>query len=97
MTSILVTGSDGLLGWHLRCFLSTMNEVKVVACNRPQFNDANFLAGAVKKIPQHPLIHLRLPGSFVEREFQALRPAQAIERFTKERLDATVEDAYSGA
>jgi UDP-2-acetamido-2,6-beta-L-arabino-hexul-4-ose reductase len=48
MTSVLVTGSDGLLGWHLRCFLSTLKEVKVLACNRTQFNDANFLAEAVK-------------------------------------------------
>ena len=48
MTSVLVTGSDGLLGWHLRCFLSTLKEVKVLACNRTQFNDATFLAEAVK-------------------------------------------------
>ncbi len=47
MTSILVTGSDGLLGWHLRCFLSTLKEVKVVACNRAQFNDSGYLAEAV--------------------------------------------------
>ena len=50
MTSILVTGSDGLVGWHLRCFLSTMKDVTVVTCNRAQFNDIVFLADAVKNV-----------------------------------------------
>ncbi len=48
MTSILVTGSDGLLGWHLRCFLSTLKDVKVVPCNRAQFNDGDYLRTAVE-------------------------------------------------
>lgn len=56
MTSILVTGSDGLLGWHVRCFLSTLKEVKVIACNRSQFNDAGFLADAVKNVDA--VVHL---------------------------------------
>lgn len=48
MTTVVVTGSDGLLGWHLRCFLSTLKEITVVACNRQQWNDADFLTKAVK-------------------------------------------------
>ncbi len=56
MTSILVTGSDGLLGWHLRCFLSTIKDVKVVACNRSHFNDTEYLAAAVKSA--NVVVHL---------------------------------------
>ena len=35
---IVVTGSDGLLGWHMRVFLSTCENVEVVPCNRQTFN-----------------------------------------------------------
>lgn len=35
---ILVTGCDGLLGWHTRVFLSTIENVTVESCNRSQFN-----------------------------------------------------------
>ncbi|MDX1928116.1 MAG: NAD-dependent epimerase/dehydratase family protein [Pirellulaceae bacterium] len=56
MISVLVTGSDGLLGWHVRCFLSTLKEVKVIACNRSQFNDAEYLAEAVKR--SDAVVHL---------------------------------------
>ena len=48
MTTVVVTGSDGLLGWHLRCFIATLKEVSVVACNRQQFSNQGFLAKTVK-------------------------------------------------
>lgn len=41
---IVVTGSDGLLGWHMRVFLSTCENVEVVPCNRQTFNDDNALS-----------------------------------------------------
>ena len=36
---VVVTGSDGLLGWHTRVFLSTHEHVEVIPCNRQTFND----------------------------------------------------------
>lgn len=41
---IVVTGSDGLLGWHTRVLLSTHEGVEVVPCNRQTFNDDNALS-----------------------------------------------------
>ena len=47
---IVVTGSDGLLGWHVRVLLSTNDHVEVVPCNRQTFNDddalSQYLSGA---------------------------------------------------
>ena len=44
---ILVTGSGGLIGWHVRVFLSTKPEVEVIPCNRQQFNDDSYLEDGV--------------------------------------------------
>ncbi|MGB7327954.1 MAG: NAD-dependent epimerase/dehydratase family protein [Rubripirellula sp.] len=56
MTTILVTGSDGLIGWHFRCFLSTQPDVNVITCNRSQFADDAFLADAIAKADS--VVHL---------------------------------------
>ncbi|QDT10110.1 NAD-dependent epimerase/dehydratase family protein [Planctomycetes bacterium K23_9] len=48
MTTVLVTGSDGLIGWHFRCFLSTLEDVNVTSCNRSQFADDDYLSEAVR-------------------------------------------------
>ena len=53
---ILVTGSDGLLGWHTRVFLSTEPAVTVIPCNRQQFADDEYLHDALSRA--HAVIHL---------------------------------------
>ena len=46
--TILVTGSDGMIGWHFRSRLLSMgDQVEVVPCNRSQFNDPDYLLKAV--------------------------------------------------
>ena len=48
--TILVTGSDGLIGWHLRAWLLTLGQnVETIACNREQFNDDAFLGNAIER------------------------------------------------
>jgi len=48
--TILVTGSDGLIGWHLRAWLLTLGQnVETIACNREQFNDDAYLGNAIEK------------------------------------------------
>lgn len=54
--NILVTGSDGLIGWHLRVLLKTIEDVNVIACNREQFNDDKYLGDAIQK--SHVVVHL---------------------------------------
>lgn len=54
---IAITGSEGLIGWHLRVFLFTKANnsygsaesipMEVVGCNRSQFNDDEYLSSAV--------------------------------------------------
>ncbi len=55
---IVITGSEGLIGWHLRVFLFTKASesygsassvpIEVVCCNRAQFNDDEHLLSAVE-------------------------------------------------
>lgn len=44
---ILVTGSDGFIGWHLRCYLLTRPQVQVSGANRATFAAPDSLASAV--------------------------------------------------
>ncbi|QEG22338.1 polysaccharide biosynthesis C-terminal domain-containing protein [Mariniblastus fucicola] len=53
---ILVTGSDGLIGWHLRCWLETCAGTHVIPCNREQFNDDAYLSDAIEKA--NVIVHL---------------------------------------
>jgi len=46
---ILVTGSDGLIGWHFRAFLKTKEDLTVIPCNRQQFNDDDYFKSAIEK------------------------------------------------
>ena len=46
--TILVTGSDGLIGWHFRAFLLTKPDVTVIECNRAQFNNDVYLKEAIE-------------------------------------------------
>jgi UDP-2-acetamido-2,6-beta-L-arabino-hexul-4-ose reductase len=55
--TILITGAEGLIGWHLSVFLQTKaDQVELIRANRAQFNDDDFLANAVKKA--HVVVHL---------------------------------------
>lgn len=57
-SKIVITGSDGLIGWHLRVFLFTKANasygstlpvpMEVVCCNRTLFNDDEHLLSAVE-------------------------------------------------
>lgn len=55
--TILVTGSGGMIGWHLSVFLDTMSDsVDLVRCDRAGFNDDTFLENAVAK--SDVIVHL---------------------------------------
>ena len=48
--NVLVTGSEGLIGWHLRAWLLThADRIEVVSCDRKNFNDDGWLADAIEK------------------------------------------------
>lgn len=48
--NILVTGSDGLIGWHLHAWLLTRGgNVNVIPCSRKQFADDAYLSDAIEK------------------------------------------------
>lgn len=53
---IAVTGADGLIGWHLRCFLSTLDDVEVIPVNRTVFNDDGLLEDAIQEA--NVVVHL---------------------------------------
>lgn len=42
-----ITGVDGLLGWHLRCYLKSHQDVTVLGANRSAFQDADKLISFV--------------------------------------------------
>ena len=47
--TILVTGSDGLIGWHFRAWLATRgDDITVIPCNREQFGDDVYLSNAIE-------------------------------------------------
>ena len=55
--TIVVTGSNGLIGWHLSVFLQTLSDqVDLIRCNREQFNNDEFLNDAISKA--HVVVHL---------------------------------------
>lgn len=48
--TILVTGSGGMIGWHLSVFLDAHHEsADLIRCDRAGFNDDQFLTAAVAK------------------------------------------------
>ncbi len=55
--TILVTGSGGMIGWHLSVFLDAQSDtVNLIRCDRARFNDDTFLADAVSK--SDVIVHL---------------------------------------
>ena len=55
--NILVTGSDGLIGWHLRAWLHTRGDaVNVIPCSRQQFADDQYLSDAIENA--NVIVHL---------------------------------------
>ena len=51
-----ITGSGGLIGWHLRCFLRTQPGVEAIACDRAQFADDGYLRDFVDRCDA--IVHL---------------------------------------
>ena len=51
-----VTGAQGLIGWHVRCFLRTQPGIEVVGCDRKQFADDGFMSRFVEECDA--IIHL---------------------------------------
>ena len=47
--NILVTGSEGLIGWHMRCFLHCREGVEVLPCNHQEFEDDERLSSLLQK------------------------------------------------
>jgi UDP-2-acetamido-2,6-beta-L-arabino-hexul-4-ose reductase len=47
--TVAVTGSSGLFGWHLRCFLKTQATVKVICLDRKLFADDDQVLMALQK------------------------------------------------
>lgn len=45
--NVLITGSDGLLGWHTRCLLHRLDNFSCIPCNRQQFADDDYLDQAI--------------------------------------------------
>ena len=45
---VVITGANGLLGWHMQVFLSTIEEVEVIALDRSRFSDRTELMNAVR-------------------------------------------------
>ncbi|TWT80854.1 NAD dependent epimerase/dehydratase family protein [Planctomycetes bacterium CA13] len=48
MKRILITGSEGLIGWHLQCHLFAAPNLEASTANRKQFNDSEWLEKAVQ-------------------------------------------------
>ncbi|MCM0605486.1 MAG: NAD-dependent epimerase/dehydratase family protein [Xanthomonadaceae bacterium] len=48
MMRIGITGSQGLLGWHLSCFLSTQKDVEIKRGHRAEFESSSALSDFVK-------------------------------------------------
>ncbi|MCS7469423.1 NAD-dependent epimerase/dehydratase family protein [Stieleria sp. ICT_E10.1] len=54
--NLLITGSDGLVGWHTRCLVHRLDGVQFIPCNRQQFADDVYLDAALTKADA--VIHL---------------------------------------
>ena len=87
MKTICVTGSDGLIGWHFRCYLQTLEDVEIIPCNRSQFADDDYLADAIRKCDA--IAHFAGMNRGDEEEIFATNIALA------ERLAAVCEETQS--
>lgn len=75
MQKVVVTGSNGLVGWHTRCRLSTNANYEVVALNREQFSNDDCLNQAVEN--SHAVFHLAGVNRGTEAETEFDNPAIA--------------------
>ena len=72
---ILVTGSQGFVGWHLCVLLGSQDQFELVECNREQFNDDEFLT---KNLPTvDVVVHLAGMNRGDEKEIAAANPGMA--------------------
>ena len=75
MIRLGITGADGFLGWHLRAFLHSVPDVKVIAAGRAAFSDPERLrhfAGSVDAI-----VHLAGANRGDERVIRETNPGLA--------------------
>ena len=95
--NILVTGSDGLIGWHLRAWLLTRGEnVNVIPCTRAQFADDTYLSDAIEKADV--IVHLAGMNRGDEEEIVETNIALA-QRITEicQQLDCRPHVIYSSS
>lgn len=95
--NILVTGSDGLIGWHLRALLKTLGDnVNVIPCNRQQFADDQYLSDAIENA--NVIVHLAGMNRGEEEEIVQTNIALA-QRITEicQQLDCKPHIIYSSS
>lgn len=85
MLKIGITGSNGLLGYHLRCFLHSREDVSVICAERSVFADEEAMDKFVSSIDV--VVHLAYKNRGAEQEVEQLNPSLA------ERLIAACERA----
>ena len=78
-----ITGSDGMLGWHLRCYLKQFDDVEVALANRETFADSSALEAFVGDVDAIAHFAGQIRGS--DEEIAATNPGLA------ERLVAACE------
>ena len=95
--NVLVTGSDGLIGWHFRAWLATRgDDVNVIPCNRTQFADDQYLSDAIEKA--NVIVHLAAMNRGEEEEIVQTNIALA-QRVTEicQQLDCRPQIIYSSS
>ena len=95
--NILVTGSEGLIGWHLHAWLlSRGDNVNVIPCNRKQFADDVYLTDAIEKAAV--IVHLAGMNRGEEEEIVQTNIALA-QRITEicQQLDCRPHIIYSSS
>lgn len=70
-----VTGVDGLIGWHIRCRLHTLGDMKPVPADREGFSDAQALNAFVAQCDA--IVHLAGMNRGEDREIEQVNPGLA--------------------
>ena len=72
---VLVTGSQGFLGWHLCVLLGSHEQFEVVACSREQFNSDEYLAENLPSVDV--VVHLAGMNRGEEKDIAVANPGMA--------------------
>ena len=83
-----ITGIDGLIGWHLRCFLNGLSQVEVVPCGRATFTNKTELEKFV--LASDAIVHLAGMNRGKDREIERTNVA-----LTQALIEACVRTARS--